>query len=76
MCQHEQAAGFFRFGCGACVSQSRLRGRSSVREPHYSPSLFLPRRLTVPNHRELARGTLRALIREAGLTKEQFTELL
>jgi len=34
------------------------------------------RRLTVPNHRELARGTLRALIREAGLTKEQFTELL
>ena len=34
------------------------------------------RRLTVPNHRELAKGTLRALIREAGLTKEQFTELL
>ena len=34
------------------------------------------RRLTVPNHRELAKGTLRALIREAGLTKEQFDELL
>jgi predicted RNA binding protein YcfA (HicA-like mRNA interferase family) len=34
------------------------------------------RRLTVPNHRELARGTLRALIREAGLTKEQFADLL
>jgi predicted RNA binding protein YcfA (HicA-like mRNA interferase family) len=34
------------------------------------------RRLTVPNHRELAKGTLRALIREAGLTKEQFTDLL
>jgi HicA toxin of bacterial toxin-antitoxin, len=33
-------------------------------------------RLTVPNHRELAKGTLRALIREAGLTKEQFAELL
>jgi len=33
------------------------------------------RRLTVPNHRELAKGTLRALIREAGLTKEQFAEL-
>jgi predicted RNA binding protein YcfA (HicA-like mRNA interferase family) len=30
------------------------------------------RRLTVPNHRELAKGTLRALIREAGLTKEEF----
>jgi len=34
------------------------------------------RRLTIPNHRELAKGTLRALIREAGLTKEQFVELL
>ena len=33
------------------------------------------RRLTVPNHRELAKGT-RALIREAGLTKERFSELL
>ena len=34
------------------------------------------RRLTVPNHRELAKGTLRALIREAGLTKEEFSKLL
>jgi len=34
------------------------------------------RRLTVPNHRELAKGTLRALIREAGLTKEEFVQLL
>lgn len=34
------------------------------------------RRLTVPNHREIARGTLRALIRQAGLTREQFSVLL
>ena len=34
------------------------------------------RRLTVPNHRELAKGTLRALIREAGITKGHFNELL
>ena len=34
------------------------------------------RRLTVPNPRELAKGTLRALIREAGLTKDEFVELL
>jgi len=34
------------------------------------------RRLTVPDHREVAKGTLRALIREAGLTVEQFTGLL
>lgn len=33
------------------------------------------RRLSVPNQRELAKGTLRALLREAGLTKEQFEEL-
>ena len=34
------------------------------------------RRLTVPNHKELARGTLRALVREAGLTVDQLIELL
>ena len=34
------------------------------------------RRLTVPDHRELAKGTLRALIREAGTTVEEFTALL
>ena len=34
------------------------------------------RRLTVPDHRELAKGTLRSLIREAGITKEQFAGLL
>jgi predicted RNA binding protein YcfA (HicA-like mRNA interferase family) len=37
-------------------------------EPH--------RRLTVPNHRELAKGTLRAIIREAGLTVDEFVQLL
>jgi len=30
--------------------------------------------MTVPNHKELAKGTLRALIREAGITIEQFTQ--
>jgi predicted RNA binding protein YcfA (HicA-like mRNA interferase family) len=34
------------------------------------------RRLTVPDHREVAKGTLRSLIREAGITKERFIELL
>jgi len=34
------------------------------------------RRLSVPNHKELAKGTLRALIREAGLTVEEFVALL
>ena len=34
------------------------------------------RRLSVPNHKELAKGTFRALIRDAGLTVEEFAELL
>jgi predicted RNA binding protein YcfA (HicA-like mRNA interferase family) len=34
------------------------------------------RRLSIPNHRELAKGTLRVLIRESGLTVEEFTNLL
>ena len=37
-------------------------------EPH--------RRLTVPNHKELAKGTLRAIIRQSGLTREEFLKLL
>ncbi len=34
------------------------------------------RRLTVPDHQEVAKGTLRAIIRQAGLTVEEFNELL
>jgi predicted RNA binding protein YcfA (HicA-like mRNA interferase family) len=34
------------------------------------------RRLSVPDHNELAKGTLRALLREAGLTVEEFVEFL
>ena len=34
------------------------------------------RRLTVPDHRELAKGTLRNLLREAGLRVERFRSLL
>lgn len=35
-----------------------------------------PATLSVPDHRELKRGTLRALIRKAGLTIDQFEQLL
>ena len=34
------------------------------------------RRLTVPDHKEIAKGTLRAVIRQAGLTLDEFRELL
>ncbi|MBI4162827.1 MAG: type II toxin-antitoxin system HicA family toxin [Candidatus Aenigmarchaeota archaeon] len=39
-----------------------------VNEPH--------RRLSVPNHREISKGLLHDLIKEAGLTVEEFIELL
>ena len=32
--------------------------------------------LVVPDHKELDRGTLRAIIRQAGLTAGEFTQLL
>ena len=35
-----------------------------------------PATLSVPQHRELAPGTLRSLIRAAGLTVEEFVALL
>jgi predicted RNA binding protein YcfA (HicA-like mRNA interferase family) len=33
-------------------------------------------RITVPNHKEIAKGTLRAIIRDSGLTVEEFLRLL
>ena len=35
-----------------------------------------PAQLTIPNHKELDRGTLRAIIRQARLTVEEFVALL
>ncbi len=34
------------------------------------------RRLTIPNHKEIAKGTLRGIIKQSGLTVENFMELL
>lgn len=34
------------------------------------------RRVTVPDHKEVAKGTLRAIIRQAGLTVDEFKALL
>ncbi len=39
-----------------------------LRAPH--------RRITIPDHKEIARGTLRAIIRESGLSVESFIKLL
>ncbi|GAB4405390.1 MAG: hypothetical protein Kow00123_17580 [Anaerolineales bacterium] len=40
-----------------------------VREGHFAT-------LSIPDHREIARGTLRSLLRAAGLTSEQFLDAL
>jgi len=34
------------------------------------------RRLTVPNHKEIARGTLRSILRQAGLTVDDLKQML
>ena len=34
------------------------------------------RRLVVPDHKEVAKGTLRAIIKQAGLTVDEFIDLL
>ena len=36
----------------------------------------VPANLSVPDHRELDRGLLRGLIRDAGMTVQQFVDLL
>jgi predicted RNA binding protein YcfA (HicA-like mRNA interferase family) len=53
---------------GYCVNDQRgshIHLRHPVRRP-----------LTVPNHPEVARGTLRIIIKDAGLTVEEFPELI
>ena len=34
------------------------------------------RPLTIPNHKEIARGTLRAILRDADITKDEFLKVL
>ncbi len=34
------------------------------------------RRITIPNHKEIAKGTFRSIIKECGLSIEEFIELL
>ena len=61
----------------------RAFSKIGYREDHQTGSHIIMRhqdpphrRLTVPNHKELAKGTLRSLIRESGLTPAEFVALL
>jgi len=50
----------------------RQRGSHIVLRHHRPPY----RRLVVPDHKDLAKGTLRAIIRQAGLSIEEFTSAM
>ena len=50
----------------------RQRGSHMILRSNAPPH----RRITVPDHDEVAKGTLRSIIRQAGLTVEAFVELL
>lgn len=63
----EVAAAFVRLGW--VIARQRSSHIILVREGH-------PATLSVPDHREVARGTLRSLIRKAGLSVEEFTRAL
>jgi len=52
--------------------QDRQRGSHIILRQTDSPH----RRVTVPDHKEVAKGTLRAIIREVGLTVDEFKNLL
>ncbi len=53
-------------------AQDRQRGSHIILRQIASPH----RRLVVPDHSVVAKGTLRAIIRQAGLTVDEFRSLL
>jgi predicted RNA binding protein YcfA (HicA-like mRNA interferase family) len=57
-----QERAFQALGCTVARSGNHI---ILVREGHSAS-------LSVPNHKEVARGTLRSLIRDAGLTVDEF----
>ena len=52
--------------------KDRQRGSHIIVRQHKKPY----RRITIPDHKEIAKGTLRAIIRESGLSVEEFIKLL
>lgn len=61
-----------RSACQVGYEFDRQRGSHMVLRNSKSPH----RRMVVPDHKELAKGTLRSIIREAGLTVDEFVALL
>jgi predicted RNA binding protein YcfA (HicA-like mRNA interferase family) len=65
---HEAVRAFERLG----YAVDRQRGSHIILRQIVAPH----RRLTVPEHKTIAKGTLRSLIRQAGLTVQEFVDLL
>jgi predicted RNA binding protein YcfA (HicA-like mRNA interferase family) len=65
---HEVVKAFEKIG----YAFDRQRGSHMILRQQTAPH----RRLTIPDHREVAKGTLRAIIRQAGLTVDEFKALL
>lgn len=64
----ETVRAFERFG----YEVDRQKGSHIILRRKEAPH----RRLVVPNHRTVAKGTLRSLIRQAGLTVQEFQDAL
>ncbi|PYS80568.1 MAG: hypothetical protein DMF67_19945 [Acidobacteria bacterium] len=52
--------------------QDRQRGSHIILRQTIEPH----RRVVVPDHKEVAKGTIRAIIRQVGLTADEFKQLL
>lgn len=65
----DAAAAFMKAG----YLQVKGRSKGSHMVLHRTGETHL---LTIPDHKELSRGTLRALIRLSGMTVDQFASLL
>lgn len=64
-------------GCGQGIPESRLASTWAGRHSHLVlTKAGIRANLTVPQHAELAPGTLRSLIRTAGLSVDGFLNLL
>jgi hypothetical protein len=71
-----QAQQYFRKRSSKSLREGWMDGTRSSRKPFGANKSRHPDKSYVPLHPELAPGTLRALIRDSGLTVDEFLKLL
>ena len=63
--------------CVKALEKGWIRRLQAARQSYHVGSRLTPAaQTTVPNHKELDRGTLRAIIRQTGLSVDEFVALL